>query len=169
MNTIIFKWNPAFSSYSMFRNLQGIIQANLDGQMLMKWSAWEWQQMRPGDRWYMVKVGYGATGIVATGTLIGKPYRGDDWSGKGRDVHYVDMEVEMYLNPDALPILTSAVLTSRVPEFDWDRGHSGAVLAPEVATKLNALWDAFVAEHHDLLSEKADTPVEYNDKIFWNK
>ncbi len=169
MNTVIFKWNPAFSSQTMYSYLSEIIRGNYEGKMEGNWSAWEWQSMMPGDRWYMVKVGCGATGIVGCGTLKGRPYRGKDWSGKGREVYYVDMKTEMMLNPDALPILTSQTLTDRIPEFDWDRGHSGAVLPPDVAERLNRLWDAFVDENRELFIEKAELPTQYNDRIFWKR
>ena len=74
MKTVIFKWNPAFSSYSMLHYLHDMYNLRLSDESDYNWSVWDWQQISKGDRFYRVKVGmYGQTGIVASGTITSKP------------------------------------------------------------------------------------------------
>ena len=119
MKTVIFKWNPAFSSYSMMHYLNDLNYLREYGLFDYNWSVWDWQQIHEGDRFYMVKVGrYGQTGIVASGEITSDPYKDEDWSGKGRETYYVDFEPDVLLNPDALPILTCRELAAAIPDFE---------------------------------------------------
>lgn len=146
MKTVILKWNPAFSSYSMEQYLAEMREAR-EGYFNFNWSVWNHDQIHEGDRFYWVKLGYGQTGIVGMGTISSDPYSGEDWSGKGRQTFYVDLEPQLLLNPDGLPILTAFQLDKELPSFDWHKGHSGVVLSDEEAQKLNQLWDEFVQSH----------------------
>ena len=145
MKTVIFKWNPAFSSYSMMHYLNDLNYLREYGLFDYNWSVWDWQQIHEGDRFYMVKVGrYGQTGIVASGEITSDPYKDEDWSGKGRETYYVDFLPDVLINPDALPILTCRELAAAIPDFEWDRGHSGLVLTDEQAARLDILWQEFL-------------------------
>lgn len=150
MKTVIFKWNPAFSSYSMLHYLSDIRELNEYDVSGFNWSVWDYDQIHPGDRYFWLKVGkYGQIGIVGCGIITSEPYEATDWSGKGRQTFYVDYEAEILLNPDALPILTADELSEAIPDFEWTGGHSGLVLTQEQATKLNALWNNFLQEHEE--------------------
>lgn len=168
MSTVIFKWNPSFSNFTMYAYLQSIIEGNMPGEkMHFDWSAWDFKDIKKGDRYYFVKLGPNGTGIVGRGTVKSDPWAGEDWSGKGRNTHYVDLDPEIFINPDALPIITTSMLEARIPEFEWDHGSSGVVVTAEVAEKLDALWNTFMTQHGDILREKANAKARYNDKIYW--
>lgn len=167
MKTVILKWNPNFSSYSMFRFLHDIVALNYGDEGDFNWSVWDYDQVHDGDRYYFVKLGYGATGIVSTGLISSEPYTGEDWRGKGRKTHYANYEPEIVVNPDALPILTTTMLTARIPSFSWDHGHSGLVLTDEQASQLDHLWMAFMEEHRDEYLAKADCDLPENDYIYF--
>jgi len=122
-----------------------------------------------GDRFYLVKLGYGATGIVGAGKITSEPYTGDDWSGKGRKTYYVDFEPELLVNPDALPILSNTMLTARIPDFSWDHGHSGLVLSDDQAIRLDRLWLAFMEEHREEYQSKLTDTHDENDYIYWGQ
>lgn len=151
MSTVIFKWNPAFSSYLMASYLYDLNSCLTGRPLDYNWSVWDHDKIHSDDKFYWVKLGYGQTGIVGSGVVTSDPYEGSDWSGKGRRTFYVDFLPEVLLNPDALPILDTKRLTREIPDFEWDRGHSGLVLTPEQAEKLDTLWEAFLNENREKL------------------
>ena len=157
MKTVIFKWNPAFSSYSMMHYLEDMYRLREEDCFDYNWSVWNWQEIHKGDRFYMVKVGlYGQTGIVASGEITSEPYKGEDWSGKGRETYYVDFLPDVLLNPDALPILTCRELEQAIPDFEWARGHSGLVLTDLQAQKLEEVWAAFLEKNKAVFDSALD-------------
>ena len=148
MKTVILKWNPAFSSYNMHHYLSDLIDMVTEYEPDYNWSVWDWNQIHEGDRFFWVKVGmYGQTGIVASGKITSEPYKDEDWSGKGRETYYVDFLPDVAINPDALPILSCKELANAIPDFEWDKGHSGLVLTDEQAEKLEQVWADFLAKN----------------------
>lgn len=116
------------------------------GDPNMNWSVWEHEKIRKGDLVYLLKVGYGTTGIVAKGKVTHKAYRDEDWSGKGRETYYVDFVALCMVSPDAAPILTSQRLEDNIADFDWRGGHSGMRLSSEQEARFNTLWNEYVWE-----------------------
>lgn len=172
MSTVILKWNPGFSSYTMVRFLKDLEKCALanDGDADMNWSVWEHERVHKGDTFYMLKVGYGQTGIVAKGTLTSEPYSGEDWSWRNRPTMYCDFNFGVMINPDAYPILDSRTLSQAIPDFDWNGGHSGMVVTEEQANILDVMWSDYMqrqaeyfekASDHNLFIETA--PVETDD------
>ena len=91
MKTVILKWNPAVSSYSMLHYLSDIRMLNVSGLSDFNWSVWDYEQIHEGDKYYWLKVGQcGQVGIVGAGTITSEPYTGEDWSGKGIKTYYVE-------------------------------------------------------------------------------
>ena len=170
MKTVILKWNPAFSSYSMLRYLYDMRELNLHNRFDYNWSVWDYDQIHKGDRFYWLKVGqYGQIGIVGMGTVTSAPYTGEDWSGKGRETYYVNFFPELLLNPDALPILTADELTAAIPDFEWTGGHSGLVLTDAQAARLDALWADFLARNADPFDRAAALPRGDRDLLYRQK
>jgi len=169
MNTVIFKWNPGFSSYNMHRYLDDLARIVYEDVYEMNWSVWDFDKIKKGDRFHMMKLGYGAKGLVACGTITSDPYEDEDWSGQGRPTRYVDFEPDILINPDALPILDIKTLEAEIPDFEWGRGHSGLVLTEAQAEKLDALWKSFVDTNRDLFEERAANKNSYNDRFYCKK
>lgn len=147
MNTIILFWNPAISSYKLEH-----FQAEMEYIEFadMNWSVWEHEKAHTGDRFFMVRCGEGKTGICMSGYFISEPYRGEDWSGRGRVTFYMDMAADTMIHPDYLPILSTDKLMSAIPGFDWTGGHSGRLLDADKAERLETLWSDFLKEHSDM-------------------
>lgn len=146
MATYILKWNPAISSYKMLDFLAEMNIALSGGDHDMNWSVWDHEKIQKGDIVYLLKVGYGATGIVAEGKVTSKAYRDTDWSGKGRETYYVDFKPLCMVSPDAAPILTSQQLAIAIPDFDWRGGHSGLLLTEEQESRLNTVWGNYIKD-----------------------
>ena len=149
MNTIILFWNPGISSYTIER-----LREDLENyEHVSNWSVWEHDKAHKGDRFFMVRCGEGKTGICMSGRFRSEPYRGEDWSGKGREVYYIDLMADTVIDPDILPILSTEVLSENIPSFDWSGGHSGRLLPTEEAEKLEQLWSEFLDEHKQIFGK----------------
>ena len=74
MSTAVLMWNPAISSYTMNDYLDGMVHF---GQYGLNWSVWEYEKVQKYDRFVMVRVGEGKTGIVQIQIR----------SAKGQEVH----------------------------------------------------------------------------------
>lgn len=174
MKTIILFWNPSISSYTIDRLTNDIHYQVLNDDF--DWSIRDHQQLHQGDRFFMVRCKnkpvpgqlnqWGKqlwapttdahTGICMAGTFISDPYRGEDWSGKGREVYYAQMYLDVALNPNTMPVLTSDKLAEAIPDFDWTGGSSGRLIDDAAAEKLAAMWDVFCKEHKEQIKTAGD-------------
>ncbi len=145
-NTVILMWNPDISSVKLDDHRHGVKHMLTE---YFNWSVWDYQHVKCGDRFFLVRVGKGNTGIVMSGVFDSQSYEGADWSGRGRRVFYIDMLPNAIIDPEKAPILTTAELQKAIPSFDWSGGHSGRLLAEEDAKKLESLWQEFLAKHDD--------------------
>ncbi len=159
MNTIILFWNPSISSYTIERLREDLSNC----AHVSNWSVWEHDKAHKGDRFFMVRCGKGKTGICMSGRFRSEPYQDEDWSGKGREVYYMDLMADTVIDPDLLPILSTEVLSKIIPSFDWSGGHSGRALPVEHAEKLEKLWVDFLEENKPMfgmLTLKSDISDE---------
>ena len=154
-NTFILMWNPAISNYKIEEFEEQLRDMSEGFYDEFSWAVWDHEQARDGDRFYMVKVGPGTNGIVMSGTFTSEPYKGEDWSGKGRTVFYMEMEIEEMIHPDRCPLLTSERLAEEIPDFEWNGGHSGRILTSEQADKLAILWDQYLKDNSEIYEPRA--------------
>lgn len=174
MKTFILFWNPAISSYTLGRLTEDIQFGDINSDF--NWSVWEHQLAHEGDRFFMVRCKnkpvpgkmnqWGKqvwepcidehTGICMAGTFTSEPYRDADWAGRGRETYYMDMHIDVAVNPDKMPVLKTADLMEAIPDFDWKGGHSGRLIDDEKAEKVAALWDQFLREHKDEICDSKD-------------
>ena len=110
--TFILKWNPEISSvrtdlWHFWKQHQNFVEAN--------WSVWDHRRAQVGDRFFMVKVGNGITGIVMEGSFASNPVLGEDWSGKGRKVYYCDLNINYIMDPESDPIIPTEELAEAIP------------------------------------------------------
>ena len=152
MKTYILFWNPAISSYKL-----DDFQKEMEdlGNADMNWSVWEYEKACAGDRFFMVRCGSGKTGICMSGYFSSNPYKGEDWSGRGRITYYMNLEPDYMINPDYLPILSTFDLVRDIPGFDWNGGHSGRLLDAKLAAKLEAIWKKFTDDHAEMFTMRA--------------
>lgn len=162
-NTFILKWNPAISSFTMDslnKYMDVRVETYWDDEL--NWSVYDWHKAHKGDRFFMARVGEGNTGIFAAGRFISEPYKGEDWSGKGREIYYMDLQFEAILHPDRGEIITTDELERELPELDWRKGHSGQILEKESGEKLELMWRDFVGQNKDLFSPRAVKNDDYD-------
>ena len=153
MRTFVLEWRPSISSYKMedFND-----DLHYLGYGEFNWSVFDWREAHSGDNFYMIKCSEGCTGIVMKGFFLSEPYLADDWSGRKREVHYMDMRPICMMHPDMCPIITTAQLEEVMPDFQWNGGHSGRLLPEEYARILDSMWDEHVRTFpEDLWSAEA--------------
>ena len=164
-NTFILKWNPAISSYTMER-LDNDMAEWAEGYWSddFDWSVYEWQKARKGDRFFMVRVGEGNTGLFAAGRFTSDPFKDEDWSGKGREVYYMQMEFETVFHPERAEIITTEELERELPHLDWRKGHSGQMLDAESAERLELMWRDYVGRNKSLYLPRAVKNDSYDSR-----
>ena len=150
-NTVILTWNPGVSSVKLEDHNATIPDMFTE---YYNWSVWEHDKAKCGDRFFMVRVGDGNTGIVMSGVFDSHPYESGDWKGKGRRTFYMDMVPNVILDPDKAPMLTTAELEKAIPGFQWTGGHSGRILPPDDARKLEKLWHEYLRKNHEAIDGK---------------
>jgi len=138
--TYLMRWNPSISSFTE-KDFEECVTNMVHGMFRMNWSIYEWEEARRGDMFFMMRVGDDKAGIVFVGQFITDPYPGDDWAGSTKRRMYVDMVCMNPVEPGAKPRVSLEKLQNAIPEFEWSKGHSGALLSDEVLTKLEELLE----------------------------
>ncbi len=151
--TFILMWNPSISSATMEYHKYCI--ENFDTEPF-NWSVYEWEKAHEGDRFYLVRVGDGNTGIVMSGIFTSDPYLDDDWNENGgsRQIHYMDMKPNFIVNPETMPIITTAQLQDAIPDFNWSKGHSGTLLTRKQSQQLERLFKKYLTKVMDKSDDK---------------
>ena len=150
MNTVILMWNPEISSFRLVDYECGMEDFE---ELNLNWSVREPHKINIGDRFYMVRVGKGRTGIVMSGLCLSHPYYGEDWTDRNKIGNYIDLDIHWMFNLDHGPILDTYLLAQAIPDFDWTGGHSGRVLEPKDAAILEKLWEEHLAKNAAVLTD----------------
>ncbi|MBO7596082.1 MAG: NADAR family protein [Bacteroidales bacterium] len=150
MNTVILFWNPDISSFK-YDDFESAIK-NINNETF-NWSDWEHEKAKNGDSFFLVKCGGTQNnGICMSGHFISDPYLGEDWSGQGREVYYMDMKIDVAINPLYFPVLPADELQKIFPNFDWTGGHSGRIL-PNIYSP-HSLWIRFLEKNMNIFKQQ---------------
>ena len=142
-------WNPQISSLSIDDYLEGMKYFE---EFNLNWSVFDFKNVHKGDRFYMVRVGNGNTGIVMSGQIFSFPHLDEHWDDDQKTAFYVDLDIEYMFHPDKGPILDTEFLSEVIPDFNWAGGHSGHVLNPTQAATLEKLWQAHIKRNASVLA-----------------
>ena len=158
MNTFLLYWNPFFSSYKLERFLdefdfpEGVEVLTADDEWerspnCFDWSVVEYEKAHEGDRFVFVKVGYEKpTGIIGVGHFSSEPFLDEDWSCQGRKIYYMKMDWEYVIKPTSDKVLKTNKLIEAIPEIMWSKGKAGVMITPEVAEKIETIWQKHLEE-----------------------
>ncbi len=144
MSVVILRWNPEISSYRMESFKNAVEEAKNTQKYMLNWSVWEHEKVHCGDRFFMLRVGKGKTGVVMSGKIVSEPYHEEDWSGKGRMTYYVNIRPDFLVDTERGKHLSIRDLEKAFPNYVWKEGHSGMVLSDSLGTKLEWLWIDFL-------------------------
>jgi hypothetical protein len=143
------RWNTDISGYTL-SDFEDSMDNFYEEGFYYDWSIWDYKKVHIGDHFFMVRTGNGVNGIVMKGTFTGMPYVDEDWSGRGRKVHYIRMSLTHLIHPDKCSsVLTTEELSSAIPGFNWQDGHSGELLTDSQASKLEQIWNAYLCRAHE--------------------
>ncbi len=146
--TYIMRWNPDFSSFTPDKYED--MTKRFPTDFAIDWTFYEWQDVHVGDIFYMVRVGKGSekqgtAGIVFRGEIVSMPYLNPDFRKKSNAFrHYVDISCRRFAPANGPAHISLSELSEAIPAIEWGNGHSGVLLAPEDAAKLNELWHSKV-------------------------
>ena len=136
--TYLMRWNPSISSFKE-KDYKECVANLVHGMFRMNWSIYEWQEARRGDQFYMLRTGDYKAGIVFGGQFISDPYPSEDWAGSTKRRMYVDMICMDPTDPREKPSISLDRLKKDISEYDWSKGHSGALLPEDVVKKLEII------------------------------
>lgn len=156
-NTFVLMWNPAISNIKLNDHASTIHSFLLEQ---FSWSVYEHEKAKKNDRFVMVRVGEGKTGVVMSGIFDSNAYQAGDWSGKGREVFYMNMQPSFIADPENAPIISTSELQSAIPDFDWTGGHSGRMLNQKQATIVDKLLCKYFAKIANLIDGKTINGIE---------
>lgn len=140
-NTFILMWNPNTSGPSLeeyINSIKDFYNADFSRKI------YDWKSAKMDDRFFLVKVGEGNTGVVMSGVLRSQPYQ--ESSEKGRKSYYIELKPTLMLNPETAPMLTIEDLETSVPDFMWRGGYSGRLLTHEQAKALEVRFATYLKE-----------------------
>ncbi len=162
--TFIMRWNTDISGYTM-ADFEDSMSNFQDDGFYYDWSIWEYKKVHKGDKFYMIRTGNGVNGVVMKGTFTGTPYADEDWSGRGRKVYYIRMSLTHLIHPDrSSSVLTTEELSSAIPDFNWQEGHSGELLTDSQAAQLEQTWNEYLIRAHEI-SEKTQKCKELDESF----
>lgn len=106
------------------------------------WSTRSHRQMSSGDYVYFSKQGVQPRGIFASGIVTSEPFEGfwDDAKEGLRPSWFVDVEIDLILDPEQPLALTPEQLERKFPSVHWWPRASGPRLPDDVADRLDQLW-----------------------------
>lgn len=142
--TFVMRWNPEISSHKV-ADFEHAMEDFYEDGFYYDWSIFDHEKVHVGDRFFMLKVGNGNTGIVMSGIIVSLPYKEEDWSGKGRDIRYVRMIPDCMIHPEKSKMVTIQMLDETLPGVNWNEGHSGVILDENQALKFDELWRKFMS------------------------
>ena len=136
----LMRWNPSISSFAE-GDFEECLDSEVHGMFRVNWSIHEWQEARRGDFFFMLRTGDDKAGIAFKGQFTSDPYPEEDWAGSTKRRMYVDMVCMDAMEPGERPLVTLEKLQKAIPEYDWSKGHSGALLSDDVASRLGELCE----------------------------
>lgn len=141
--TFLFVWNP---DKWQWKNLEeNIEQLEMGNKVVEKWSCISHRNIKLGDRAFLARVGSEPRGIFASGYIVSEPFLSKHWSGTDKDIHRVQIDFDILLNPTKDPILTLELLKiGNLERQTWLPQSSGISVKPELVEELEGVWFDFL-------------------------
>jgi 5-methylcytosine-specific restriction protein A len=140
--TFLITWNPRIYAWSdLTRDVARLRRA---GRLHTDWSCARSKQIRKGDRLFLLRQGMEPRGIVASGWATSDWYEGPGWRRAGVPCNYVDLALDVLLDPAREPILPRDALSHGVlARMYWNTQVSGIRIPDPVARELEKAWRPF--------------------------
>lgn len=166
MPTYLLTWNPERWPWE---DLQEYIdEINVSGHTSITWSCSHVKQIREGDRVFMIRLGSEPRGIFASGKAISNVYEKAHWNrnAKGKPCRYIDIQLELLLNPLNEPILFRSELDRGIlKNMQWNSRFSGRTIPSEIAIELERKWSELLQFKNIDNSRDGLKLKEYNSEL----
>jgi hypothetical protein len=144
--SFLLAWNPAKYEWTPAA-LADLRARHAKGERLRDtWSTGNSKQLKPGDRFYLIRLGDGPRGIFASGRILSEvregPHFAPERAAAGETRRYVEIRYDELLNPWTDGLLTQAALVEQFKEVEWSPQSSGTRLPPSILFRLELLWQA---------------------------
>jgi len=135
MRTFVLVWHPERSDYRLVDFQHDFLLMEY-GEL--PWPVQEWDGIRSGDNFYLVRSG---RGIVMRGFILSSPL-----PVKGRpDQRRILLRPSVMIHPDhPKGLLSVRELSGSLPDIRWEDGPSGRQLPEGAARQLDALWNRYL-------------------------
>jgi 5-methylcytosine-specific restriction protein A len=141
MNTFLFSWNPIKWPWPEIS--ESIVLLKTGKKVSETWTCVSHKKIKPGDRAFISKVGAAPRGIFASGYVSSEPFLSK--GRKGKDVFCVNIDFDVLLDPDTMPILTLDILNvGKLEKQLWTPQSSGITIKEEFADELELVWKDFL-------------------------
>jgi uncharacterized protein (DUF433 family) len=143
MATYLLTWNPDRWPWGDLADEARLVR--LGNEQKGRWSCGNNTQIRPGDRFFLLRQGKPPRGIVGSGRIVSAPFRDRHWDGerrkKGIEALYVEIVFERLLDPAKQALLGLAELTrGPLGAVHWRTQMSGIRIPDDAADLLEKLW-----------------------------
>lgn len=139
MSTYLLTWNP---NRWQWNDLQECIQEiEENGICKDTWSSGTNKSIQPGDRLFIMRLGKEPKGIFASGWAKSNVYEGEHWEAGNPDTAlFIDMDLDVLLDPDNTKILSLQELEALAPDQNWTPQGSGISINEQCLGDLEDRW-----------------------------
>lgn len=143
MATYLLTWNPKKWNWDTLDD--DLDTYRTEGLWVTSWSCGNRKAISPDDRVFLIKQGpQKPRGIFASGYVTRGPSAGRHFTNRQKQATYVDVEFDVLLDPrvDVLP--RERLDQPPFGAVNWGTQSGGIVIASEVASRLEDIWDEHV-------------------------
>lgn len=149
MNTFLFSWNPTKWNWKTLE--EDINTLKNTGYFTERWSVASHRKIKIGDRGFLIKLGEFPKGIIASGYVSSIPFQAPHWDNSGRTIYYVNIDIEILLNPNKEPILDLSTLENDIilSKNNWIPQSSGIEIYDDFKDRLETIWFDFLTQQNN--------------------
>lgn len=149
MSTYLLNWNP--KRWDWIELEESIAELAELGWFEARWSCGVTKSIRPGDRFYLIRLGLKPKGIVGSGYyIVSASFEDLHWdqvlAASGSTARFVNVVFDALLNADSEHILEIDLLQADplLSQINWLPQASCIRVPDEIAEKLQGIWSEFL-------------------------
>lgn len=129
------------------------------GYMHADWDLEDWKEAKSGDEFFLIQYKDNSAGIIMHGTLHSdaKPY--GPYPGTKNGLYGTFLIPDQHINEEKYRLLSTDILKTLMPFFDWDTPTSGLVLPEQYSNTIHKIWYEYLAMNDNFLDNQS-TPFE---------
>lgn len=139
-DTVLLKWDLSqFNNSACFKMF---IERMRD--INFPWTVENAENVKIGDRVFVLSAGNIRNGIVMSGIVTSNPYNEDE-NNDGK--YHITFSPSVMTDMNRMPIVTCQMLQQSIPDINWDNFESGTVLSKEQGRILEDIWHAYIEKN----------------------